>query len=228
MDSTQITAPTTKKPNEETSRDRTGKRDDSEQKQELVHRESIAAFRSSMSIKLTSHYGVPDPIASFKELSTPSWCDDLSSTYRTILQNIEAGKWKEPTSMQMQAIPAIMERKDFIGCAPTGSGKSGAFIVPALLLSSVSDVIFYGVPNTDSNDGKKKSKKKKSPSAPTQKPNKAKSGLSFWHLPGNLLLSCIAKLNVLVSGSREDYIHCYWSGPMHQTSFLDRPAAKRA
>lgn len=135
-------------PKDETSRDRTGKRDKSEEKKTLIHQEQIAAFRRSMSIKLSNKHGVPDPIASFKELERPTWWvdDDASftNTYRSILQNIEAGKWKEPTSIQMQAIPAILARKDVIGCAPTGSGKSGAFILPALLLSSVSDAIFYG------------------------------------------------------------------------------------
>ena len=146
---------------EETSRDRTGKRDTSDEKQELIHNEQISAFRRSMSIKLTNKYGVPDPIVSFKDLLCPGWwANDPSSftnAYRTISQNIEVGKWKEPTSIQMQAIPAILERKDVIGCAPTGSGKSGAFIVPALLLSCVSDTIFYGVP-TDIKDTKKKRK----------------------------------------------------------------------
>ena len=146
---------------EETSRDRTGKRDTSDEKLELIHNEQISAFRRSMSIKLANKYGVPDPIVSFKELLCPGWwANDPSSfinAYRNISQNIEGGKWKEPTSIQMQAIPAILERKDVIGCAPTGSGKSGAFIVPALLLSCASDPVFYGVPIPIKN-AKKKSK----------------------------------------------------------------------
>jgi ATP-dependent RNA helicase DDX52/ROK1 len=177
------TASTTKAPdsNEEASRDRTGKRDTSEEKQEQVHRESIAAFRRSMFIKLSANHGAPDPIASFKELACPSWWnnDSLSftNTYRTILKNIESGKWKEPTSIQMQAIPTIMAREDFIGCAPTGSGKSGAFILPALLLTSVSDVIFYGTSPTETSNVTKKSKKKKTASSPPSQQGHVRSVL---------------------------------------------------
>ena len=38
-----------------------------------------------------------------------------------------------------------MQRRDLIGAAPTGSGKSGAFILPSLFLSSASNGAFYGV-----------------------------------------------------------------------------------
>ena len=50
-----------------------------------------------------------------------------------------------------------------MGCAPTGSGKSGAFLIPALLLSAASDAAFYGTNGDDggaSTTTKKKKKKK--------------------------------------------------------------------
>lgn len=83
--------------------------------------------------------------------------------HQTILTNIEHGKWLEPTPIQMQAIPSLMERRDIMGCAPTGSGKSGAFILPALMLAKCSEDIFYGkaVINTVDATKEKKSKKKK-------------------------------------------------------------------
>jgi len=37
-----------------------------------------------------------------------------------------------PTPIQRQAIPVILERKDLIGCAQTGTGKTAAFAVPIL------------------------------------------------------------------------------------------------
>jgi ATP-dependent RNA helicase RhlE len=39
-----------------------------------------------------------------------------------------------PTSIQQQAIPHILEGKDLLGCAQTGTGKTGAFTVPLLQL----------------------------------------------------------------------------------------------
>lgn len=37
-----------------------------------------------------------------------------------------------PTPIQQQAIPVILERKDLIGCAQTGTGKTAAFAIPIL------------------------------------------------------------------------------------------------
>ncbi|KAL7574927.1 hypothetical protein ACA910_010754 [Epithemia clementina (nom. ined.)] len=136
------------------SRDRTGKRDTSTEKQQQVHREQIAAFRRAMAIKIASKDDqiLPDPISSFSELRRPSWWTAAESdgqyeifrdTHRAVIRNVDMGKWKEPTPIQMQAIPTLLERRDFIGAAPTGSGKSGAFILPALLLSCAPDNIFY-------------------------------------------------------------------------------------
>ncbi len=37
-----------------------------------------------------------------------------------------------PTPIQQQAIPVILERKDLLGCAQTGTGKTAAFAIPIL------------------------------------------------------------------------------------------------
>lgn len=41
-----------------------------------------------------------------------------------------------PTPIQSQAIPVILERKDLIGCAQTGTGKTAAFAIPILQILS--------------------------------------------------------------------------------------------
>lgn len=137
----------------EKSRDRSGKRDKSIEKLDQVHREEIAAFRRSMNIRLANKHDphTPDPIATFNDMSPPSWyskerheVQEFTKILQTLVRNIEKGQWKEPTPIQMQAIPSFLDKRDFIGTAPTGSGKSGAFLVPLIILSHLSYSSFYG------------------------------------------------------------------------------------
>ena len=175
------------------SRDRTGKRDTSESKRQTIHQEQMFAFRNSMSIRVTNKLDpdLPDAISTFGELEAPTWWrekitkseDDASDDHsdstddvavaafqgiaKTLQRNVEAGKWKEPTPIQMQAIPTLLERRDLIGAAPTGSGKSGAFILPAILLSGAPYHVFYKTTLNDKihdNDLSNKKKGKKNDS----------------------------------------------------------------
>lgn len=91
--------------------------------------------------------------------------------HQTLLSNIEHGKWVEPTPIQMQALPSLMERRDVMGCAPTGSGKTGAFVLPALMLAKCPEHVFYGtsaaggggggVGTDETHNGANQSKKRK-------------------------------------------------------------------
>jgi len=48
------------------------------------------------------------------------------------LAAIEAIGWSKPTPIQAKAIPSGLEGKDVVGIAQTGTGKTGAFMIPAL------------------------------------------------------------------------------------------------
>ena len=49
-----------------------------------------------------------------------------------IMQAIEDQQYKKPTPIQEEAIPALLNRKDLLGCAQTGTGKTAAFAIPIL------------------------------------------------------------------------------------------------
>ena len=45
---------------------------------------------------------------------------------------IDSMGFKKPTPIQQQAIPVVKEGKDLIACAQTGTGKTGAFLLPMI------------------------------------------------------------------------------------------------
>lgn len=49
-----------------------------------------------------------------------------------LLDSISKQDYKQPTEIQVQAIPAILDGKDLLGIAPTGSGKTAAFALPII------------------------------------------------------------------------------------------------
>jgi ATP-dependent RNA helicase DDX46/PRP5 len=62
----------------------------------------------------------PKPVKNWGAFGLPMVC----------LDQIRANGWITPTSIQAQAIPAIMSGRDVIGIAKTGSGKTIAFLLP--------------------------------------------------------------------------------------------------
>ncbi|WP_284196346.1 DEAD/DEAH box helicase [Chitinimonas prasina] len=56
---------------------------------------------------------------------------DLGLT-EPLLLKLAACQYAEPTPIQQQAIPAILQGRDVLGLAPTGSGKTAAYCLPLL------------------------------------------------------------------------------------------------
>jgi ATP-dependent RNA helicase RhlE len=52
----------------------------------------------------------------------------------SLLTAIEKASYESPYPIQNEAIPAILQRKDVLGIAPTGSGKTASYILPILQL----------------------------------------------------------------------------------------------
>jgi len=51
-----------------------------------------------------------------------------------LLRAVADQGYEEPTPIQLQAIPSILERRDIMGCAQTGTGKTAGFTLPLLQL----------------------------------------------------------------------------------------------
>jgi ATP-dependent RNA helicase RhlE len=51
-----------------------------------------------------------------------------------ILKALAEEGYSQPTPIQEQAIPILLERRDLLGCAQTGTGKTAAFAIPILQL----------------------------------------------------------------------------------------------
>ncbi len=49
-----------------------------------------------------------------------------------LVRRCESLGYTEPTPIQRQAIPVVLNRADLIGCAETGTGKTAAFLLPTI------------------------------------------------------------------------------------------------
>ena len=49
-----------------------------------------------------------------------------------ILKALNTEGYTTPTPIQEQSIPIVLERRDLLGCAQTGTGKTAAFAIPIL------------------------------------------------------------------------------------------------
>lgn len=99
----------------------------SQGKKELYRQmERDAIFRKKHNIH-TSGSNIPSPLQDFSELRSRYGCRPY------ILRNLAELGIKEPTPIQMQAIPILLSGRECFACAPTGSGKTLAFVCPMLM-----------------------------------------------------------------------------------------------
>lgn len=51
---------------------------------------------------------------------------------KKLLSALEESHYKRPTTIQNEVVPAMMDGRDVLACAPTGTGKTAAYLLPAL------------------------------------------------------------------------------------------------
>ncbi|MEG2045038.1 MAG: DEAD/DEAH box helicase, partial [Clostridia bacterium] len=49
-----------------------------------------------------------------------------------ILKAVEELGYETPSEIQLEAIPYLIDNRDLLGCAQTGTGKTAAFAIPIL------------------------------------------------------------------------------------------------
>ncbi|KAL6425546.1 hypothetical protein ACFW04_009595 [Cataglyphis niger] len=90
-----------------------------------LEQEKVNQMRNVNRISVTGSH-VPKLILEF---------DELRTNYQVpvnLLKNMKDSGYMTPTPIQMQAIPVMLEGRQILACAPTGSGKTAAFLLPII------------------------------------------------------------------------------------------------
>lgn len=96
-----------------------------EQQEKQLEEEMIQTIRKENRITVLGK-NIPPPITSFEELHT------TYNMNERLVQNLVNCNYSKPTAIQMQAIPIMLKGRPLMACAPTGSGKTIAFLAPVI------------------------------------------------------------------------------------------------
>ena len=91
----------------------------------------IQKLTSSSSSSLSSP-SAPSAPKSAPAPKSPSIGFDQLGLIEPLLRAVKSEGYEIPTPIQLQSIPPILEGRDLLGCAQTGTGKTAAFALPML------------------------------------------------------------------------------------------------
>lgn len=100
------------------------KRPKSREAQLRLHKENVNRFRNVNRIHVNGT-DIADPIDDWTKLKDNHGMPDN-------LLSVVQSAYATPTPIQMQAIPLMLERRELLACAPTGSGKTAAYVLPVV------------------------------------------------------------------------------------------------
>ncbi|KPI95775.1 putative ATP-dependent RNA helicase DDX52 [Papilio xuthus] len=105
---------------EKKKKEKKNKPEDLKKKLEL---EEQNRFRNEHGIKAVGRH-IPSALKDFAELTT------RYNVKPTLVDTVTQCGYTEPTPIQRQALPCMLEDRQILACAPTGSGKTAAFLLP--------------------------------------------------------------------------------------------------
>ncbi len=100
------------------------KKKDSKEHLRRQHIQGVNRFRNVNKIHVKGN-DIPDPIDEWSKLK------DNYGLPENLLETVKQ-YYPKPTPVQMQAIPLLIELREALVCAPTGSGKTAAYLVPMI------------------------------------------------------------------------------------------------
>ncbi|XP_063222801.1 probable ATP-dependent RNA helicase DDX52 isoform X2 [Bacillus rossius redtenbacheri] len=87
--------------------------------------EEVNRLRNEQRISVSGS-DITSPLRDFAELSEKYGVSSI------LVSNLKSSGYTAPTPIQAQAIPLMLQGRQVLACAPTGSGKTAAFLVPVL------------------------------------------------------------------------------------------------
>lgn len=101
------------------------KKEKTEDLKKKLELEEQNRFRNEHGIKTVGRH-VPAALQDFSELTA------RYSVSPALVDTVKQCGYSEPTPVQRQTIPCMLEDRQILACAPTGSGKTAAFLLPIL------------------------------------------------------------------------------------------------
>ncbi|KAL1415172.1 hypothetical protein MTO96_029688 [Rhipicephalus appendiculatus] len=92
--------------------------------------DAFRAANNNIVVEYLGPEGEPPPCVATNPVTT---FEEAFSSYPEILDEIYKNKFERPTPIQSQAWPILLQGQDLIGIAQTGTGKTLAFLLPAMI-----------------------------------------------------------------------------------------------